>query len=171
METWEAIRSRRNVRSFADRPIPGPDLRRILEAGRRAPSAMNAQPWDFVVSTERDQLRELSTVWEYAGHVASSAATVTLVLREPSDDGERALDQYDLGQATMAMELAAADLGIGSGHAAVGDQERCRAILGVPEDRYCAYLLALGYPADGALRPRDRPTRRPYDEVVHFGRW
>jgi nitroreductase len=41
METWEAIRSRRNVRSFDDRPVPGDHLDEILEAGRRAPSSQN----------------------------------------------------------------------------------------------------------------------------------
>ena len=61
----------------------------------------------------------------------------------------RAIDQYDLGQATMAMMLAAADLGIGSGHSAIGDQEACRRILGVPANHTCAYMLALGYPASG----------------------
>ena len=47
MQTWDAITSRRNVRSFADRPIPVAELDQILEAGRRAPSSQNWQPWDF----------------------------------------------------------------------------------------------------------------------------
>ena len=51
----------------------------------------------------------------------------------------------------MAMMLAATDLGIGSDHSAIGDQEACRRILGIPEDRICAYMLALGYPADRPL--------------------
>ena len=52
MQTWDAITSRRNVRSFADRPIPAADLDRILEAGRRAPSSQNWQPWDFILVTD-----------------------------------------------------------------------------------------------------------------------
>jgi nitroreductase len=59
MQTWDAITSRRNVRSFADRPIPAAELDQILEAGRRAPSSQNWQPWDFIVVTDRGQLREL----------------------------------------------------------------------------------------------------------------
>ena len=69
------------------------------------------------------------------------------------------------------MAIAAADLGIGSGHSAVGDQELARELLGFPEDRFCAYLLALGYPADRPLAPLTRINRRPFDEVVHRGRW
>ena len=50
METWDAIRARRNVRRFEDRPIPPEDLDQILEAARRTPSSTNQQGWDFVVS-------------------------------------------------------------------------------------------------------------------------
>ena len=62
MQTWDAITSRRNVRSFADRPIPVAELDQILEAGRRAPSSQNWQPWDFIVVTDQGQLRELAKV-------------------------------------------------------------------------------------------------------------
>ncbi|MCU1495992.1 MAG: putative dehydrogenase/NAD(P)H nitroreductase [Acidimicrobiaceae bacterium] len=171
METWDAIRARRNVRSYEQRPIPGSDLDRVLEAGWRAPSANNRQHWDFVVSTDREQLTALSTVWQHAGHVATSAATIVLVLPVPEDERTGLIDQYDLGQATMAMALAATDLGIGSGHAAIGDQEACRRILGVPTSHECAYLLALGYPADRPLTPISHPARRPFDEVVHRAHW
>jgi len=171
METWDAIRARRNVRTYDDRPIKAGDLDRILEAGWRAPSASNRQKWDFVVVTDRSQLQELSTVWRGAGHVAGSAATIVLVLGEPDAERYLLMDQYDLGQATMAMMLAAADLGIGSGHSAVGDQDACRRILGVPEDRVCAYMIALGHPADRPLTPILHPDRRPFTEVIHRGRW
>jgi nitroreductase len=167
METWDALTSRRNVRSFADRPIPDDDLDRILEAGRRAPSSRNWQPWDFVAVTDREQLKELSKVWRGAGHVAESAATVALVVANA--DVERA--RYDLGQATMAMMIAAADLGIGSGHSAVEDQDQARRVLGFPDDRQAVYLIDFGYPADRPLKPIRRPDRRPFEEVVHRGRW
>jgi len=171
METWDAIRDRRNVRLYDDRPIPPEDLDRILEAGRRAPSASNRQHWDFVLVTDPDQLQQLSTVWQGARHLAGAKAAIVLVLRAPDEPRFLTIDQYDLGQATMAMMLAATDAGIGSGHSAVGDQEACRAILEVPQDRTCAYMLALGYPAGRPLRPIEKPDRRPFDEVVHRGRW
>src|SRR4051794_41940396 len=78
METWDAITSRRNVRSFADRPLAEDDLDRILEAGRRAPSSRNTQPWDFVVVTDREQLGELAKVWRGGGGAARAAATHAL---------------------------------------------------------------------------------------------
>ena len=171
METWDAIRARRNVRAYEDRRIPEDHLERILEAAWRSPSASNRQRWDYVVVTHPPTLEELATVWQGAGHIAHSAATVVLVA--PSDAEGRAalLDHYDLGQATMAMMLAAADLGIGSGHAAIGDKDACRRILSIPAEHDPCYLLAFGYPADRPLRPINHPNRRPLDEVVHRGRW
>jgi nitroreductase len=171
METWDAIRARRNVRSYDDRPIAPEHLDRILEAGWRSPSASNRQKWDFVAVTDPHQLYELATVWVGAGHLAGAKAAIVLVISEPEAERYRAMDQYDLGQATMAMMLAATDLGIGSGHSAVGDQEACRRIIGVPQDHTCAYMIGFGYPADRPLRPIVKPERRPFDEVVHRGHW
>lgn len=171
MDTWDAITSRRNVRSFEDRELSAGDVDRILEAGRRAPSSRNSQPWDFVLVTDREQLRELAKVWRGAGHVANSAATVALVISRFEEERQRLTARYDLGQTTMAMMIAAADLGIGAGHSAVGDQEQARRVLGLPEDRVAAYLIDFGYPADRPLRPLRNPNRRPFEEVVHRGRW
>lgn len=171
METWDAIRARRDVRQFTDQALGRADLERILEAGRRSPSSTNWQPWHFVVVSDRAQLRALAGVWRGAGHVATSAATIALVGREPEDDMHGRWLQYDFGQATAYLMLAAADLGIGSGHAAVGDQEEARRVLGLPDDYFCPYLVALGFPADRPLRPIEVPDRRPFDDVVHWDRW
>ena len=134
MERWEAIRARRNVRTYGDRAIAPEHLDRVLEAGWRSPSASNRQKLDFIVVTAPDQLEKLSTVWVGAGHLAAAKAAM-------------------------------------SGHSAVGDQEECRRIVGVPPEHTCAYMIAFGYPANRPLRPIGKPDRRPYDEVVHRGRW
>ncbi len=169
MQTWEAITSRRNVRSFADRPIPAAQLDQILEAGRRSPSSQNWQPWDFILVTDRGQLRDLAKVSRGAGHVARAAAAIVVI--GPAADNVFRRAQLDLGQATMAMLLAAADLGIGSSHAGVSDLQLARELLGSPPDRSLALLISLGYPADRPLAPIRNPRRRPLDEVVHRGRW
>jgi len=172
METWDTIRARRNVRQYTDQPIAREDLMRICEAGRRTPSAGNWQPWDLVVVTDRDQLVELAKAWPRGGgHIARSAATVALVSPEPQDASQRDLLQYDLGQATAYMMLAATDLGIGSGHSAVADQAQARRVLGFPDGHACRYMIGLGYPADRPLQPLVRPDRRILDEVVHWDHW
>jgi nitroreductase len=171
MDTWDAIRSRRNVREFADRPVSLEDLDRVLEAGRRAPSSRNWQPWDFVVVTDRQRLKGLADVWQGAWHVANAPAAVALIAPNPLDERQRELIQYDLGHATMSMMLAAADEGIGTCHSAVSDQDLARKILGFPEDRFCAYLFSIGYPSDRPLAPIKRPNRRSFEEVVHREQW
>jgi nitroreductase len=171
METWEAVTARRNVREFTDQPIPDADLDRILEAARRAPSAKNMQIWDFVVVTDRPQLVELSKVWAGGGHIAGAAAAVATVIPDEEDRRMRELYRYDVGQATAQMMIVAADLGIGSGHSSVGDQELARQVLGLPADRIVAVINDFGYPADRPLKPLVKPDRRPFEDVIHRGKW
>ena len=152
METWDTIRARRNVRQYTDQPIARADLERILDAGRRAASASNWQPWNFVVVTDRPQLVELAKVWQGARHVARSAATVAFVVRQPEDIRHR-----DLSCTTSASDgehmLAATDLGIGSGYAAVSDQEQARRVLGFPDGYFCAYRSVWATPPTAGYDP------------------
>ncbi len=171
METWDAITSRRNVRVYTDEPIAAADLERILESGRRTPSSRNEQRWDFIVVTDPDQLEALSHVWRGARHVPGSAATIALIAPDVTEQTTRESIQYDLGQVTMSIALAAADLGIGSGHSSVHDQVVAREVLGFPDGYFCAWLMALGYPADRVLKPIRHPARRALTDVVHWGRW
>jgi len=171
METWDAIRARRNVRTYTDQSIRDEDLDRILEAGWRAPSASNRQRWEFIAVTDRGQLEALGDVWQGARHIPGAQAAIVLLVPEPEEERFVTLDRYDLGQATYAILLAATDLGIGSGHSSIGDQDRAREILGFPDGFIAAYIVGLGYPAGRPLRQINRPDRRPFDEVVHRGHW
>ena len=164
MDTWEAICTRRDVRDYAEAPIDDAVLDRILEAGRRSPSARNWQPWTFVVVSDRERLERLSHVWQGAGHVARSAATVALVAATPQPDQLGRL-HFDLGQAAMSMLLAATAAGVASGHSAVEDQELARSILELSPDETCWYLLVFGHPTE-PLQPIQQPDRRSFDDVV-----
>ncbi len=115
METWDAIRARRNVRSYAKQAIAPQDLDQILEAACRSPSAGNQQLWDFIVCTDPEQLAQLARVWRSAGHVARSAATIALVAPIPEDARTRDLVQYDLGQAGSCLLSRRGAPGDGSG--------------------------------------------------------
>jgi nitroreductase len=170
METWDAIRSRRNVRTYEDRPIDPQHLDQVLEAARRTPSSRNEQRWDFVVVTEEERLRELARVWRGSGHVARSSATIALIAPDEKDSGTRESIQYDLGQLTMSIMLAATDLGIGTGHGAVHDQVLAKDLLGFPDGYFCAWLIALGYPTE-PLTLIQNPERRALADLVHEETW
>lgn len=171
METWDAIRSRRNVRDYQEREIEEEDLTRILEAARRTPSSKNLQRWDLIVVKDRDRLQRLSEVWRGARHIPGSVATIALVGPDSEDQRVRESVAYDMGQLTMSIMLAAADLGIGSGHSSVHDQDVARRVLDLPADRRCWWLIGLGYPADRPLEPIESPDRRPLDDLVHHETW
>lgn len=165
---WRTIRTQRAVRRFDVRPIDEHVLRRIVDAGRRAPSSMNAQRWSFVVATDGERLRDLARVGEYADHIGAAAAAVALVTPDADEDWMRESIAFDLGQSAQNMMLCAWEAGIGSVHAAVYDEALARRLLGYPDGSRCDYVLSFGYPAE---RPRDEGARRPLDEVVHRERW
>jgi nitroreductase len=164
----DATRSQRAIRRFVDRPIADDVLEAILDAAHRAPSSMNEQRWAFVLVTDRDRLRELARVGEYADHVAGAAAAVALVTPEAEEDWRRESIAFDLGQCAQNLMLAAWERGVGSVHAAVYDEALARELLGYPADHGCDYVISLGYPDP---RPTAPGRRRPLDALVHRHRW
>src|SRR5687767_11250975 len=110
METWDAIRTRRNVRRYDDRAIPAEDLDRIVAAAALAPSSMNEQRWAFIVCRERDRLEELSRAGDYMDHVAGAAAAIAFLTPRAEDVSERESIAFDLGQAVENAMLAAWEL-------------------------------------------------------------
>ena len=173
MTVWDAVRTKRAIRRFADRPLAPDVVDRILHAGRRAGSSKNSQPWDFIVIRDRATLAKLATVGPYAGHLAGAAVGIALVTPDPRAAGQPLAIMFDLGQAAENMMLVAWELGIGSVPATVYEQDRARQVLAYPADRWCEYILSFGYPADPAelsapLRPGGR---RPLAEMVHEERW
>ncbi len=173
MDTWTAIRTKRAVRHFLDRPIQPDHLARILEAGRRAGSSKNLQRWDFVVCRDRAHLVQLSKLGDYAGHLAGAAVAVALVTPDPRAPGASLSILFDLGQVAQSMMLAAWDLGIGSVPATVYQHDLARQLLGYPPNHDCEYLISFGYPADPTIgtRPLRKGGRKPLAEIVHHERW
>lgn len=162
MDVHEAIRSLRSVREFRDEPLPDDVLESILDAGRRAQSSKNTQPWQFVVVRDRATLQALSKTGDYAGHMAGAAAGVVIVSPIPHE--------YDLGQATAFLMLAAWERGVGSCIAAIYHPDQVRALLGIPDEMHVHYALSFGYPASD-WTPAKMGGRRSLDDVAHWERW
>lgn len=168
MDVFDAITTQRAVRRFADRLVEPEKLELILDAGHRAPSSKNEQRWAFVVCTERERLRQLSRIGDYAEHLAGAAAAVAFVTPESEAGWERESIAFDLGQCVQNMMLAAWGLRIGSCHVAVYDEAMTRDLLGYPKGWRCDYLISLGYPARTPKRPGERES---VDRLVHRECW
>ena len=165
MDAYLAVVSKREVRRYAQRPIPEGIVRRILEAGRVSGSARNAQPWRFlVIDGPRQEVAE--TVYE-PDNLRGAALVVALAM-----SGKRATG-FDAGRVAQNMMLAAWNDGVGSCPNGVADRERLHGVLGIGEDEQVSIVLSFGYPE----RPRDpasrspqewleRANRRPFDDVV-----
>lgn len=171
VDTWRAISTRRNVRRFSERPIAPEALDRIVDAARLAPSSKNEQRWAFITCTDRDHLRQLAHVGDYAGHLGAAAAAVALITPSADEGWERESIAFDAGQAAENAMLAAWELGIGSCHASVYDEPLARKLLGYPEGMRCDVLISLGYPEDPRIFERPPRDRRPLAEVRHHERY
>lgn len=184
METLEAIRTRRSVRKFSDRPVEPDKLQAVLEAGRQAPSWANMQCSRFVVVEEpavKARISELSYVESFfatRGYKANPAqkalaeAPVVIVLcAEPANSGELRGQEYylaDAGIAAQNLMLAAHDLGLGSVFVGVFDEEQLGELLGIPAELRIVGLFPLGYPLEEA---KAGPPRKPLEEIVHYGKY
>jgi nitroreductase len=170
MNVSEAIKTKRAVRQFQDRPLPEEDILAILNAGRRAQSSKNTQPWHFIAIRDPETLAALSRLGTYAGHLSGAALGVGILHPEP---GEKFQIMFDIGQVAAYMQLAAWELGIGSCIASIYQPEEARQLLGFPVDLHLRIALSFGYPLDETrvAAPPRRGGRRALDEIVHWEKW
>jgi len=171
MNVSDAIRNKRAIRQFTPESLPDEAIHIILNAGRRAQSSKNSQPWQFVAITSRSILEELSHTGDFAGHLAGAALGVVLVT--PDEPDRREWLMFDVGQAAGYMQLAAWELGIGSALATIYHPEQAQTILHIPAGFRSDVALSFGYPANGQdLAAPPRPGgRKPLAEVVHWDLW
>lgn len=170
MDVFEAIRYKRAVCEFQDRPLPKETIDAILNAGRRAQSAKNSQPWKFIAIQNKETLRELSKLGTYAGHLAGAAVGVVIVTPDPAG---RLSIMFDAGQSTAYMQLAAWDLGVGSCLATIYEVDKARELLGFPPEMHGHIALSFGYPSDPKrlTQPPQKGGRVPEAEVIHLEKW
>src|SRR5512134_2845957 len=131
MNVHEAIRTKRAVRTFSTRSIPDELVSQIVNAGRRAQSAKNMQPWHFIAIRDPHRLRALSECGAFAGHLAGAGLGVAVLTVDPA---VRWSIMFDAGQAAAYMQLEAWALGIGSCLATIYEPDKARALLGFPAD-------------------------------------
>jgi nitroreductase len=170
MEVAQVIGLKRAVRRFDPRPISQENLHQIINAGRRAQSAKNTQPWHFIAIQDKNILRQLSELGTYAGHLAGAALGVAILTPDPN---QRWSIMFDAGQAAAYMQLAAWELRIGSCLATIYEPDKARQLLGFPDDLYLNVAISFGHPADPSVLTRSLKTggRRSMDEILHINLW
>jgi nitroreductase len=170
MKVSDAIRLKRAVRKFQDKPLPDDVIRAILNAGRRSQSSKNEQTWQFIAIRDKSILKALSECGTWAGHLAGAALGVAILTPDP--EGKFQI-MFDAGQAAAFMQLAALELGVGSVPASIYEHEKAREILGFPSEWHLRIAFSFGYPADETILTAEpkQGGRRSLEELVHWERW
>lgn len=184
MDVFEAIRTRRSIRRFSDKPLEEEKLRALLEAAAQAPSWANLQCWRFIVVRDSDtkrNLSELSFVESFfsprgyksnpAKKGIAEAPAVIVACADPAQSGAIWGQPYyltDIGIAAQNLMLAARGLGLGTVFVGVFDEENVRALLNIPAEIRIVGLFPIGYPLE---EKTSGPSRKPLNEIAFNGKW
>ena len=163
MELWEAIKGRRSVRRFADRPVDPAALERLAEAAAWAPSGGNAQTWRFVIVTDRAEVERIKTV--SPGLLGDPPALAAMcqdlaeARRRGGSLGETLLATADAAMATQNLLLAAHAEGLGTCVVASFHRGAVARLLGLEPGVEPILLVSVGWPAQTPPAPPRRGGR------------
>ena len=150
MNVFEAIKTRRSVRSYQDKPVEPEKLQQILEAARLAPSASNSQDWKFIVVQDPQTRQALAKACHNQAFIAQAPVVIAACSTNPTRlmaSGQSAA-AVDLAIAVDHITLAATELGLGSCWIGAFDAPAVAKLLAVPADAVVVHVLPLGYPAE-----------------------
>lgn len=159
----DLIKKRRSIRAYTEEPVPEADVKALLEAAMAAPSAHNAQPWEFIVVRREDLRRQLAETHQWSD-MCSDAPVVFVVCGH-----ERHSDHWveDTSAATENLLLAVAGVGLGAVWVGIYPRPQreahVRKVLSIPDGMRVLCLVAVGHPAES------KPPHTKYDESkVHY---
>ena len=178
----DVIMTRTSIRSFTGEPVSKENLETILKAGMAAPSAMNVQPWRFVVVTDKEKIADVFGQGPRSGMFTTAGAVIvvcgeTIFMRKPWGEPDAPATQQpnifwyeDCSAATENILLAAHALGLGAvwtaGYPAMERIEPLAAALGLPEDVLPLCIIPVGVPAEN---PQPKDKWKP--ENIHWEQW
>ena len=168
----ERMRTVRQVRQYADEPVPEGVVRQLLQVARWTGSSRNSQPWHFVVVTDKDELRKISQLRAPINWLAAAPLGIAIVL----DGGSPMSEAYDEGRVTERILVAAHTLGYGGGVAWFGDdtqQAEAKRVLGIPAERTARSIVMIGRPVS-TKDPRPNKAaggRKALSEIVSYDRY
>lgn len=170
MDVFEAIRNRREITKYSDKPIPEDVLTRVEDAGMYAPTGNNLPSKDLIVVKDRSTLDQLANTTAYMKWLLEAPTAIAVT-------GRPDVSKYWLQDASIACAfiwLQAVEEGLGSAFGAVyhsqDEQESIRReshvrnVLSIPDDRRVVAVLGLGYPNE-----TPKPKKHiPRDEIIHY---
>lgn len=163
MDVYKTIITKRDTRSYSDRPVSNESLHRILQAGRMAGSAKNLQPCRFVVVRSAEKKQELSKCGDWAEHLPNENVVVVVVVPEGSRD-------FDAGRAAQNMMVAGWAEGIASCAVTLHRAAEARRVLGLPQGYIVSIAIPFGYPPEEGAKSLGA-KRLPLEEIVHEEAW
>ncbi len=178
-EILDLIKSRQSDRKYSNKPVEQEKLDRIIEAGRMAPSACNAQPWKFIVVTDPDLVEKVAEaatapLLGMNTFVAQAPVQIVIVREKPnltSKIGASIKDKdyslIDIGIASENICLQAKAEGIGSCMLGWFDEPRVKKLLGVPKAKRVELIITLGY----SLSDQREKRRKPAEETVSYNKY
>jgi len=168
LEVYEAIKNRRSIRKYQQRVVEKEKLMKVLEAARLSPSAMNRQPYAFVVTADHETIHKISSAcnqkWDTPIIIVVCAFPEEAWVR---DDGE----EYWKADAAVAMthiSLQACSEGLGTCWIVAFIEEKIKEILGIKPEASVVAMTPLGYPAE---KKGSIANRKSIDELVHYEKW
>ncbi len=159
----EALKDRRSFRTYKQKVVERGIIEEIVDCARLAPTAMNEQPWEFIVLTERADLERIPPMLGHGEFIAKAAFAVLVLGRETEYVVE------DCSAATENLLIAAAAHGIGSCWVAGTKQAYGPVVakaFGAPADRQLIAIVSFGYPGE-----EPKVDKRPLADVLHWGRY
>ena len=170
MNLSDIIKNRYSVRNYKDTKVEKEILLEILEAGRLAPSAVNFQPWHFIVIQEENLLTSLKDCYDRSWF--KTAPTIIVACADHSQSWKRSSDGKDSADIDLAIAidhitLKATELGLGTCWVCNFDVNSCSELLNLPQNIEPVALIPLGYP--NSKSPVKK--RKPLDEIVHFNQF
>ncbi len=167
----ERLRTVRQIRQYSAERVPDDVLRRILEVARWTGSSRNAQPWHFIVVTDKARLARLAHLRTAINWLEAAPMGIVIALESSSTSVA-----YDEGRVTERILVAAHELGYGGGVAWFGDdaqEAEAKRILDIPSDRVAHQIVMVGRPTS-TKDPRPDPRkggRWPLEDLVSYERW
>ena len=161
MDTFEAINKRASVREYSEKAIPKDVLEKLVDAGRRAPTARHVEPWEFIVVTDKSTLSRIAGMAPNGSFIKGAAAAIVIICEET---------KYYLEDGCAATEnilLQVADLGLGACWIAGDKKPYCDDIvsmLGAPKNTKLISIISLGWPKKDVTQTE----RRPLNELLHW---